>query len=81
MWVVFALGAAVLTSFNPVLYKRMLKDAEPLVVAWGVTLLAFPLLGLFTLALTSHFPRAVIAAYQKSLLTLQLLEVVSSLSE
>lgn len=57
MWVVFALGAAVLTSFNPILYKRMLKDAEPLVAVWGVTLLALPLLGMFTLALTPQFPR------------------------
>jgi len=47
----------VLTSFNPILYKRMLKDADSLVVVWGVTLLALPLLGLLTLALTSQFPR------------------------
>lgn len=57
MWIVFALGAALLTSFNPILYKRMLKDADPLVVIWGVILLALPLLGLFTLALTPQFPR------------------------
>jgi uncharacterized membrane protein len=57
MWAILALGAAVLTSFNPILYKRMLKDADSLVVVWGVTLLALPLLGLFTLALTSQFPR------------------------
>jgi len=57
MWVALALGAAVLTSFNPILYKRILRDAEPLVVVWGVTLLALPLLGLFTLALTSEYPR------------------------
>src|SRR5574341_918727 len=57
MWVTLALGAALLTSFNPILYKRILQDAEPLVVVWGVTLLALPLLGLFTLALTSEYPR------------------------
>ncbi|MBI5291385.1 MAG: EamA family transporter [Chloroflexi bacterium] len=57
MWVALALGAALLTSFNPILYKRILQDAEPLVVVWGVTLLALPLLGLFTLALTSEYPR------------------------
>ncbi|MEP6896001.1 MAG: EamA family transporter [Chloroflexota bacterium] len=56
MWAILALGAAVLTSFNPILYKRMLKDAEPIVVVWGVTLLALPLLGLFTLALTQQLP-------------------------
>lgn len=57
MWIVFALGAALLTSFNPILYKRMLKDADPLVVVWGVILLALPLLGLFTFALTPQLPR------------------------
>lgn len=57
MWGALALGATLLTSFNPILYKRILRDAEPLVVAWGVTLLALPLLGLFTLALTSEYPR------------------------
>ncbi len=57
MWVTLALGAALLTSFNPILYKRILKDTEPLVVVWGVTLLALPLLGLLTLALTPEYPR------------------------
>lgn len=57
MWALLALGAAILTSFNPILYKRMLKDADAIVIVWGVTLLALPLLGLFTLALTSQFPR------------------------
>ncbi len=57
MWVVFALGAAALTSFNPILYKQMLKDADVIVVVWGVTWLALPLLALFTLALTPRFPR------------------------
>jgi hypothetical protein len=47
MWAVFALGAAVLTSFNPILYKRMLNDAEPLVVVWGVMHPALPLPALF----------------------------------
>lgn len=57
MWALFALGAAIVTSFNPILYKRMLKDAEPLVVVWGVTLLALPLLALFAHALTPQFPQ------------------------
>lgn len=57
MWFYLALGAAALTSFNPILYKRMLKDADSLVIVWGVTLLALPLLGLFTLALTPQLPR------------------------
>lgn len=57
MWILLALGAAFLTSFNPILYKRMLKDADVLIVVWGVTLLALPLLGLFALAPTPQIPR------------------------
>jgi len=57
MWVLFALGAAALTSFNPILYKRILRDAEPLVVVWGVTLLALPLLALFALSLRPQLPQ------------------------
>lgn len=56
MWAVFAIGAATLTSFNPILYKQMLKDADTIVVVWGINLLALPLLGLFALALTPQFP-------------------------
>ena len=57
MWVLFALGAAVLTSFNPILYKRMLKDTDPVVVVWGVILLALPVLALFTFASLSQLPK------------------------
>jgi drug/metabolite transporter (DMT)-like permease len=57
VWIILALSAAFLTSFNPILYKRMLKDADSLVVVWGVTLLALPVLGLFTFALTPQLPR------------------------
>lgn len=56
MWAVLALGAAFLTSFNPILYKRMLRDADPLVVVWGVMLLALPLLAVFTIVLTPQLP-------------------------
>lgn len=56
MWTILALGAAVLTSFNPILYKRMLKDVDAIVVVWAVILLALPLLGLLTLALTPQLP-------------------------
>ena len=56
MWAVLALGAAVLTSFNPILYKRMLKDADSIVVVWAVILLSLPLLSVFTFALTPRLP-------------------------
>ena len=57
MWILLALGAALLASFNPILYKRMLKDADPLSVVWSVMLLSLPLLGFFTIVLTPQFPR------------------------
>jgi drug/metabolite transporter (DMT)-like permease len=57
MWAFLAFGAAVLTSFNPIFYKRMLKDADALVVVWGVISLSLPLLGLFTFVLTPQLPR------------------------
>jgi drug/metabolite transporter (DMT)-like permease len=56
MWALLAFSAAVLTSFNPILYKRMLRDADAIVVVWGVTLLSLPLLGLFTFVLTAVLP-------------------------
>lgn len=56
MWSILALGAAVLTSFNPILYKRMLRDVDAIIVVWAVILLALPLLGLLTLALTPQLP-------------------------
>lgn len=57
MWAIFALGAALLTSFNPILYKRILKDVDPLIVVWAVTLLGLPLLAIFTFTLTSSLLR------------------------
>ena len=55
-WAFFALSAAVLTSFNPILYKRILRDTDPVIVVWGVTLLALPLLGVFAFATTPQLP-------------------------
>jgi len=57
MWSLIALGAALLTSFNPILYKRILKHASPVSAVWGVTLLALPLLGISSLALSSAIPQ------------------------
>lgn len=56
MWALLALGAALLTSFNPILYKRMLRDADPIIVVWGVSLVSLPLLGLSTFTFTSRLP-------------------------
>ena len=57
MWAFYALGAAVLASFNPILYKRMLKDADPIIIVWGVTALSLPLLGLVAIETTPQMPR------------------------
>ena len=57
MWAILAFGAAVLSSFNPILYKRILKNADSLLVIWGVTLISLPLLGLFTYGLTPNIPK------------------------
>lgn len=56
MWIWMALGAAVLTSFNPILYKRILKDADPVAAVWSVIVLALPLLGAFAVGLTPQLP-------------------------
>lgn len=56
MWVFLALGAAALTSFNPILYKQMLRDADTIIVVWAVTLLSLPLLGLLTFGSDLHLP-------------------------
>lgn len=57
MWAILALTAALLTSFNPILYKRLLADSSPVVVVWGVIGLALPLLTLTTFSLTPAWPR------------------------
>jgi drug/metabolite transporter (DMT)-like permease len=56
MWALFALGAALLSSFNPILYKRMLENSSPLRVVWAVTLLGLPLLGLLTFLQRPELP-------------------------
>ena len=57
MWAILALATALLTSFNPILYKRMLGDSGPVVVVWGAIGLALPLLALATFALTPLLPQ------------------------
>lgn len=46
MWLELALVAAFLTSFLPIVNKRLLADTPVSVVAWGVNALSLPLLGL-----------------------------------
>jgi drug/metabolite transporter (DMT)-like permease len=57
MWAAFALTTALLTSFNPILYKRLVGEVGPLVVVWGVIGLALPLLALTSFLLTPQWPQ------------------------
>ncbi len=52
MSALFALIAAVLTSFLPICNKALLRDARPTMVAWVINAASLPLLALGTLALT-----------------------------
>jgi len=79
MWVFLALGAALLTSFNPILYKRILRDSEPVVVVWGVTLLSLPLLGIFAFILTPPIP-SIDGVFGASVLGSAILNVIARLA-
>ncbi len=48
MWAMYALGAAILTSFLPIINKRLLANAEVAVVAWAVNTLSLAILGIAT---------------------------------
>lgn len=50
-WLGFALLAAFLTSFLPIVNKRLLAEVSVSVVAWGVDALSLPLIGLAALLL------------------------------
>ena len=50
------MSEAFLTSFNPILYKRMLSDSGPVAVVWSVIGLALPLLALTTFAFLPALP-------------------------
>lgn len=51
MWLLLALTAAFLTSFLPIINKRLLVKADVSVVAWGTNALSLPLLALASLIL------------------------------
>lgn len=46
MWILLALCAALLASFNPIINKRLLADTDVSVVAWAGQAFGLPLLGL-----------------------------------
>src|SRR5262249_3725355 len=55
-WAWLAFSAAILTSFNPILYKRILHDVVPIVVIWAVTVLSLPILAALTLVVLQQYP-------------------------
>jgi uncharacterized membrane protein len=57
MWVVFALSAALLASFNPIINKRLLADTDVSVVAWAGQAVGLPLLALNLILFFGPLPR------------------------
>ena len=57
MWIIFALGAALLASFNPIISKRLLADTDVSVVAWAGQAFGLPLLALNLLLFFGPLPR------------------------
>jgi uncharacterized membrane protein len=56
MWIIFALGAALLASFNPIISKRLLADTDVSVVAWAGQAFGLPLLTLNLILFFGPFP-------------------------
>ena len=57
MWIIFALCAALLASFNPIINKRLLADTDVSVVAWAGQAFGLPLLGLNLILFFGPLPR------------------------
>jgi uncharacterized membrane protein len=57
MWIIFALCAALLASFNPIINKRLLADTDVSVVVWAGQAFGLPLLGLNLILFFGPFPR------------------------
>ena len=57
MWIIFALCAALLASFNPIINKRLLADTDVSVVVWAGQAFGLPLLGLNLILFFGPLPR------------------------
>lgn len=57
MWVLLALGAAILASLTPIIIKRLLVSADVPLVAWAGQAAALPLLGMSLALFFRPFPR------------------------
>src|SRR5215211_2965420 len=78
MWIIFALTAAALTSFLPIINKRILADAQVAIVAWVPNALSLPLLLAATLILIG-WPR-VDGMFLVSILASGILNLVATLA-
>jgi len=78
MWIIFALTAAALTSFLPIINKRILADAQVAIVAWTPNALSLPLLLAATLVLIG-WPR-VDATFFIGVLASGILNLVATLA-
>jgi uncharacterized membrane protein len=79
MWAWLAFLTAFLTSFNPILYKRILADADSAEAVWGATLLSLPLLAVTSLAWVIPFPQ-VDAWFFAGILASVLLNILAQLN-
>jgi drug/metabolite transporter (DMT)-like permease len=79
MWLGLALLTALLTSFNPILYKQILVEAEAAEAVWGVTLLSLPLLAATSALWVIPFPH-VDAWFWAGILGSALLNILAQLS-
>ncbi len=79
MWILFALGAALLASFNPIIDKRLLADTEVAVVAWAGQAFGLPLLALNLVLFFGPLPR-VDASFFAGILGSAVLNTVAHLS-
>ena len=57
MWIILALVAALLASFNPIISTRLLADTDVSVVAWAGQAFGLPLLGLNLILFFGPLPR------------------------
>lgn len=56
LWAILSLVAALLSSFNPIIYKRILRDADVAVTTWAGQTFSLPLLAITALFLFQPLP-------------------------
>lgn len=79
IWAILALTAALLTSFNPIIYRRILRDADVALTTWAGQALSLPLLAFTAFFLFKPFP-AVDALFIVGILGSAVLNVAAHLA-